>query len=292
MLLLSLVLVYNFVGKILGNKDLSDIACYKPDSCAVVSDETNMITLIKKEGTIFTVTENVVIDKEFEELDLEALASTQTGYYALGSHGNKRKSGAYAPGNHGLYYIGLDQNNKVSKVLKRNLDGLLESSSVFKDYFNRPLQQNGVNLEAMTLKDGVLYIGPRAPNLNGYIFIIKVAEANLGREVFAYALDSLYIGAGYGLREMVSLDKGFLLVAGNSLPEDAPGYRELPYVIYWWDGDLSRPNKKLRVIKNDSKKKLEGIEVLEQSDEKISVLLLYDGVENGAMEKMDLHLNY
>jgi hypothetical protein len=156
----------------------------------------------------------------------------------------------------------------------------------------QPLQRNGLNLEGLAFKDGRLFIGCRGPNLGGKTPILETdAAALFNSPQSAWAAPKVHLlplGNGQGVRDIAPLKEGFLIVAGCAGSEGSSEFR----VPEFYDGDLAftffvwKPGATPEVEKVGQipilKGKAEGLLVVEETDEHIKVLVLYDGSYNGA----------
>jgi len=89
--------------------------------------------------------------------------------------------------------------------------------------------------------------------------------------------------AGQGIRDMVAIDDGFLLLSGPV--SDAPG----TFRIWFWDGHDQMPGidreiqpaKMLGEISVREGAKAEGMTLLSQSAGQVDVLIVHDSMTNG-----------
>ncbi len=248
--------------------ELSDLACHTKEICAVVADEGNQITFLKKNSNHFQVLGSVVLDQEYSNLDLESLAAYKEGYYTAGSH-SVSKGKKYNEGYFGIYQIKYNEELSKVEVKKATLKSIYENDSYLKEYFKKNIQDNGVNIEALAYKDGELVVGHRTPNVNGKTYVLKIDASTLFSDRIRYYNQPLELGTkGYGIKEITALDKGFVvIVSGKNLGTDFS-------LLYYWDGDFSRLNRTLDFL--NGRKKIEGIEVLEQGYCYLKLFLLED----------------
>lgn len=92
---------------------------------------------------------------------------------------------------------------------------------------------------------------------------------------------------GDGIRELVKVKDGFLLIAGPS------GGERGGFLVYFWDGDDGVPDRGKRKSKlillgelpAAPGAKAEGMTVVEETDEHYEVIVVYDGVAGGLPER-------
>ena len=156
--------------------------------------------------------------------------------------------------------------------------------------------QQGVNIEGLAIRDGQLYFGFRGPVLNGVAKVLAVdADALFSSEPASTpgtTLISLALGQRRGIRDMVAVKTGFLLLAG---PDDSSTSQSVGWVVAWWDGKpgetatgvvqprllaaLDLSGVKLR--KCDKELKPEAMTVLEETPAAYRLLVLSDGMCDG-----------
>ena len=156
--------------------------------------------------------------------------------------------------------------------------------------------QQGVNIEGLAVRDGRLYFGFRGPVLNGVAKVLAVdADALFSSEATRdpkATMTSLALGQRRGIRDMVAVKTGFLLLAG---PDDSPASQNVGWTVSWWDGKagqgsasvvqpkllaaLDLSGVKLRPC--DKELKLEAMTVLEETPAAYKLLVLSDGLCDG-----------
>ncbi|MGH6639034.1 MAG: DUF3616 domain-containing protein, partial [Polaromonas sp.] len=164
--------------------------------------------------------------------------------------------------------------------------------------------QQGVNIEGLAVRDGRLYFGFRGPVLNGVAKVLAVdADALFGGEASRdpkAVMTSLALGQQRGIRDMIAVKTGFLLLAG---PDDSSSSQGLGWTVSWWDGKgaekiagetakgrtsvvqprllaaLDLSDVKLR--KCDKELKPEAMTLLEETPAAYKLLVLSDGMCDG-----------
>jgi hypothetical protein len=251
------------------------------------------------------------------ELDLEAIANDGNQVVFVGSHANKRNSGAVNPCAHLVAVADSQKLGSKTKISAQwaSLDELLNKQLPGK--LKKQLQCGGINIEGATVLDGMLMIGLRSPTRGGPTpgaYVISTPFAGLLKEDFSGArLHVLPTEAPFiGIRSMETVDDTVLLVTGdagvNKLDKDAK--RECstflnkedssrPFQLRAWrpgNGDEMEPSilatfpskwaqrapnkkkgKKPAARKKRNHAKVEGIAVLSSTASKVSLLVVYDG---------------
>ena len=156
--------------------------------------------------------------------------------------------------------------------------------------------QQGVNIEGLAVQGGNLYFGFRGPVVSdqaGTSRVAKVLAVNAealfaGGEPQAF-VTRIALGAHRGIRDMVAVKTGLLLLAG---PDDSAANKDVGWTVAWWDGKasgqivtpkvlaiLDLSGVKLRGC--DEELKPEAITVLEETPEAYKLLVLSDGMCDG-----------
>ena len=293
---------YSFQGNVLEERNLSAIACVSPTRCLVGADEGRKVQVaeLSRQGKSLKVLADVALLNSGKEIDIEAIAVEGDYYYITGSHGVAKKNGKIQENRYKIFQLKVDpasglpaagvepKTNIPIGLEVTSLSDILKADPVLRPYFQKPLQQNGLNIEGLAAKDGKLFVGFRSPNLGGNAYVMEIATDEIfsdkkGRN---YKLHSLLLGEGYGIRELVAADSCFLIIAGNSGSEPSDrfpkseNYREdRGYVIYSWDGKGSKVHR-IGPIENPPGK-AEAMTVLSESEQQMEVLILFDGADKG-----------
>jgi len=264
--------VWPVKGKLVGQQDekaedVSGIACASatgfPRSCLPIDDESQGAqVVIVKDGEIvageFVPLINDLHNNEPLELDGEGAAFAGGYFYIIGSHGHPRdkdkkldpvkdaaKIVASIKANSQLIRVRLDQatinrDGTLSSApeIKRSseLSKLLAAEVALKASVGKRLDENGLTIEGLAVREGRLYAGMRGPSLNGNeAAILSVA---LGAFFEGAAPDTklhvLGLGKGRGVRDLVTFENNFLILAGPAAETEGT------YSIYSWDGRIPR----------------------------------------------------
>jgi hypothetical protein len=231
------------------------------------------------------------------EIDIEGATSIGDTYYLTGSHGLSKNSGDYQDSRHYCFRftVNPESGRQAGEVEVSSMRSVFEKESILRPYYKRILQEHGVNIEGLASKDKVLFFGLRSPNIDGKAFVVEIEPEVLfdEKEEKAYKLHSLELGDGLGIREIVSIEQGFLMIAGNAGSEPGDNEEtdvktevqdwepELGFYLFFWDGRTYVQN--IGEIPRDKKEyKAEGMVVLEESEAKVEVLVVFDGPTGGS----------
>ncbi len=240
------------------------------------------------------------------ELDIEGIArfkDTYT-YYVGGSHSLKRQllepdapkeanlrsleEVILEPTRNHIFRVEMDPATRkpIKKGRSISLYHLIGTDPVLSRFQQIPSKENGVDIEGFAVKGkegDKLYLGFRGPILRDNYVPIMVVPFNAPEKYEMMYLDL----KGYGIRELVKVDKGFLIIAGPS------GSAKGAFYIYYWDGDDGIPDRgkrksKLRLLgelPTPDGARAEGMCLLREAKNHYEVLVVYDGVRNGLPEK-------
>ncbi|MEM7587446.1 MAG: DUF3616 domain-containing protein [Acidobacteriota bacterium] len=152
-------------------------------------------------------------------------------------------------------------------------------------FHNIPGKENGIDLEGLAAVGDALYLGFRSPLLrSGFAPILRLTFERPQETELSF----VDLG-GRGVRELVAVADGFLIVAGPS--NDAP----LSYLLYHWDGHDMIPGRRgdgdpalgrvllLGRIPTPPGAKAEGMTVLATTPEHYELLIAYDSAAGGGM---------
>lgn len=288
---IELVDHYSFRGDVLEDTNLSGIGCLSDKSCLIGADEGRAVQLaeLSRSAKTLKIVRTVPLLRSGKEIDIEAIAAEGDCYYIIGSHGISKKQGEQQENRFRIFRLKVNRETGVpAGVTTASLSQVLQSDAVLGKHFQMPLQQNGVNIEGLAVRDGRLFVGLRNPNVGGYAFVIELAA----EDVFAnkprpeYTLHKVRLGEGLGIREIVAAATGFLIIAGNAGSEPSEKYTEAEnyekdrdFSMVFWDGK-GPDTYRIGPIPS-TPDKAEAMTILEQSASQITVLILFDGPRQG-----------
>lgn len=294
---------FSIDGEMLWGNHLSGLATMESGFGIVVSDEGGKVQkfILDSAGHSLRIvgTENLMEKGNRPvEGDFEAAAYDKGKFYVIGSHGTARKSGVVQKSRHCLFCIEVDTNKHpqftdgsaagASKVIQTNVDNFIKGQKEIAWAVGKPLQLRGVNIEGLVVKDDKMFVGLRAPNIDGFCHVIETPVANVftDQDADLVRLHSLKVGAGYGIRELTKFQDGFLLILGNSTPEPSAKQKisedydaDRPFVLAFWQGEGAEILPLGTFI--DPPGKPEALAVLAERQDTFDILVIFDGVMNG-----------
>jgi hypothetical protein len=260
------------------------------------------------------------------ELDAEGVSFDGGYFYVVGSHGRARhdketdpkkdakkkaKEDAKAAASRQIFRIALPASEvdmetgeikgKADITPSSALAAILQEQEELKSFYDKPLDKNGMTIEGVAVRDKILYIGMRGPVLGSDSIVLSVAESAVfdGQKpkpaLHRLALGKDSSGGARGVRDLVRYRDGFLVLAG---PENDPEDEETPimrgdYSIYFWNGKDSLGRREdLDAFEKDGKKpsKPEALLPLDGDDQRVRVLLMFDGPVNGKPTPLEVNL--
>ena len=234
------------------------------------------------------------------ELDAEAAATDGRYLYVTGSHSAKRADCSSNPSSRHVFRLTLDpatgRGKPDSLTESDRLWDIMKTVPVLKDHVGERQclgsepSQRGINIEGLAVSGERLYFGFRGPVIDGEAWVLSVDSAALfGRANPAPQLSRLALGPNRGVRDLVAVKDGFLILAG---PDDGASTQALPWTLHFWDGKSSANLAASRLLATlgvsnvalracDSELKPEAITVLEDNADSLRVLVLSDGMCDG-----------
>lgn len=263
------------------------------DYLVVGADEGHKLHILRRTKTddAWKLQRTVALAKGDQEVDIEAISYGDGHLYVVGSHSRRRrlmKSDLSVRRNrerfhqvdrqasrNRLYRLKFNsKNGNTGKAEHIDLSKRLKKDPLLGVFRDIPAKENGIDIEGMAYVDGQLFLGFRGPVLReNYVPVMVLRFTHPKR----YALRLLRL-EGQGIRDMVTVDGGFLLVSGPV--NDAPG----PYQLWWWDGEDQVPGSDRRVVdvvplgevSTPGGAKAEGLALLGQTDTGADVMLVYE----------------
>jgi Protein of unknown function (DUF3616) len=276
------------------NKNISAIEVVG-DRLIVGSDEGKKIQILKHTCEGYVVERGISLSDD-KEIDIEGIACEGLIVYVVGSHSAKREQidadRTYEQNRNAIKSVLSD--SQRDQLFRLNLKGdteieqtslrsIIDRHNLLQLFSKIPSKENGVDIEGMAVRNGILYIGFRGPVLrDNWVPILKCKFATPIDQA-----DLVFINlGGRGIRDLTPVQEGFLILAGPL--GDGPG----SYQIYTWDGEDCLPGTRsfskmgqielLGEIPVYENAKAEGIALLKESPLDYEVIVVFDGVENGA----------
>jgi hypothetical protein len=291
-----------FTGDIKQPEDISAVAVFGDGEYLVIgTDEGVQIQVLKQSGDDTYKVEQTISLVDFEteeEIDIEGIAVEGKTVYVIGSHSRKRSKvkpdktqeknrerlaeNELEPLREGVYRLKLKSNGELdSKIKSTSLRRRIDLDPTLKVFAQIPSKENGVDLEGIAVDGNKLYAAFRGPVLrDGYVPILEFEFDK------PHKAETLYVNlGGRGIRDIVRVKKGFLLIGGPV--GDAP----VSYELYFWDGKDGvpgtdapgvKPLESLGQIPLPEGSKAEGITVLNEGDSDYEILIVFDSADKGA----------
>jgi len=242
---------------------------------------------------------------DFKDLDGEGVAYAAPYFYVVGSHGCGRSKGKFRLSSFILARVRVDRmgqpvdsagrplaRDKFAQAVETTyrVSDLLQRAGKAAAFFGKDLEsENGLNIEGVAVQGDTIWFGLRGPvrkNKTAYLVsgdIDDLFKAGNKRskakpEVVPIELD------GLGIRDLAPLpDKRLLVVAG------AAHGPEVPFKLFVVDpakgkvtsiGPLTAVTG--QVDRETKTGKAEGVTILDMTGDKAQIVILFDGLPNGA----------
>ena len=294
-----------FKGDIHKEEDISAIASFGR-FLVIGSDETKkkIQVLEKINDNSYKVSHDIELPvsegSDKEEFDVEGMElGKDNTLFVIGSHSLKRKKvdpeRTYKKNRERIETV--EPEDKRNRIIKLTLDsetgklngniesinikGTILQDKVLKIFTQIPSKENGIDIEGIAVDGNQLYLGFRGPvlRLNYVPVVVTKFDKPSDYEIHYVNLE------GNGIRDLTKVKDGFLIVAGPV----GDGFG--PYQLYFWDGSDGIPGKDkpkeaqitlLGEIPSPKGAKAEGITVMEETNSVYKVIIVYDGLPNGA----------
>jgi Protein of unknown function (DUF3616) len=279
------------------NKNISAIEVVG-DLLIVGADEGNKIKILQQKGEGYVVKHSISLsnDKDDKEIDIEGISCEDSIVYVVGSHSYKRKKiesdQSYEQNRKAIETVSSESQrdrlfrfnlNANSEIEQTSLRSIIESNEVLQLFSRIPSKENGIDIEGIAVYQGLLYVGFRGPVLRDNW--VPVLKCQFAKPIFQADLVFVNLG-GRGIRDLTHVSDGYLILAGPV--GDSSG----SYQVYFWDGEDCVPGNRtmgqvgqielLGEIPDYENAKAEGIALLKESPLDYEVIVVFDGVENGA----------
>ncbi|QDW39630.1 DUF3616 domain-containing protein [Bradyrhizobium sp. KBS0727] len=271
--------------------NISGAACFTFKTCVAVNDEKKYAQFFAINGTEIRPGKviRLIDDQASGNPDAEGAAYDNGFFYITGSHGRGRH---HPEKNDDLSYlvfrfaidtttgappfhisedkvVGVESSSRLREVIKDELP----------KFYDKPLDDNGANVEGIAVKDGRMYLGFRGPSVDGDAFLISVdAEAVFtAHKALDARLIPLKLGTDTGVRDLAAVSNGLLILSGPVNDQTVtPAVRLLNPATE----KLGQPTE-LAVA--DKTAKAETLLILkDEAGQPWRALVMFDGPENGA----------
>jgi hypothetical protein len=276
------------------SEDVSGITCIDRDKCIVLSDETLYVQSARySEGGPLSIQVNedpIYMTYTGKELDLEATSNDGRYFYVVGSHGLARKKQVKQASRYRFFRFELDSRGKIkrSSKIELSLYKILQSHSELTPYLDIKLQDNGLNIEGLACLGGSIFIGLRAPSIDGHAVVLEINKGEFVRysSNVHSKIHKLPLGMGKGIRDLAAYNEGLFILVGDAGPKDSVIFSSTKETSFaYWNTD----SKNVSWIPYNSVKtqsqifgnsKPEGIEVIKGA-ENDTLVVVSDSCDNG-----------
>ena len=291
--------------------DISGISCLAPKNgkrgCLLINDENRnaqfatletdqlmvgpTVTLIGKDPSPDTLgkkpkAKNMCDEKDgFKDLDGEGVAYAEPFFYVVGSHGCSRKSDKFRLSSFILARVGSDPAENVTTTYR--VSELLLLADKVAPFFGKDLETgNGLNIEGIAAIGDTLWVGLRAPVVDGNAYLVSGSISELFRADHDQPVTKARtVGIkleGRGVRDLAALPDGRLLVLAGA----AHG-PEVPFKLFLVDDKGAKELGTLEGVVQDvngekTVGKAEGLAVLDATGNRAKFVVVFDALVNGA----------
>ena len=267
----------------------------------ICQDEKTRLNVLKPDGEHYKLIATPKMLADFDndtEFDMEGVAADGDDLYVIGSHSLAREklkpTGNYADNRElmtkikdedrsrdAIFHFKLTDEAQIIDQDAERLFDEIKKDNILGNSLTIPSKENGVDIEGVAAKNGILYLGLRGPVLRDNWAIVMVGKFNFPD---GHELRFLNLG-GRGIRDLAAVDNGFLVLAGPV------GDGDSSYELYHWngkdclpgfegpDGEVTRVGE---ILPTDGGKP-EAIAVMSQTDEAWKLLVVQDGVNGGRL---------
>jgi hypothetical protein len=259
-------------------------------SCLIVNDQKNYAQFFSIDGTKLVPGPVVRLREGGDsDPDLEGAAYDRGFFYAVGSHGRSRYANKPNDTSYAVFRFPVGKNGKPKFAMSEDSAAGVQSSdrlrAAIRDardvgaFYDKPLGENGVNIEGIAVESGRIYLGFRGPSVDGRGFILAAdADVVFGKKKLRAAVHTLPLGATTGIRDLAAVRGGLLILSGPV--NDQP---VIPAVFLWNEktGALKKLGE-LAIPEAYRKHKAETLLVLrDEKGKPYRVLVMFDGPANG-----------
>ncbi|MCP9625791.1 DUF3616 domain-containing protein [Rhodopseudomonas palustris] len=277
--------------------NLSGAACAPTSppltSCLIVNDDKKYAQTFTIDGTTLRPARVVrLMPEDIDgDPDAEAAAYDDGYFYVTGSHGRPRHHPeAENPASYTLFRYPVDEHTRqpdfVSEEDVKGLEttgrlrGVLKTLPPTAGKYDKPLEEGGINIEGLAVRNGRIYFGLRGPSLDKRAFVISVdRDAIFTDDKPLHARSHhLKLGKHTGIRDLAKVRNGLLVLSG---PVNDQAVK--PAISLWGDDGELRKLAELDISSAGKGAKAETLLVLQDDDSgPLRVLVMFDGPENGS----------
>jgi hypothetical protein len=275
-------------------KNISGAACARTQrasgGCIAVNDTNRLVQLFAISGTRILPTALLrLLSEPFGSpggMDAEAAAFDNGFFYVIGSHGRGAEPEPPKDSSFLVFRFPVDPRGQPTfTVSDHTVAHEIQASNRLRDavkhavplspFAELPFNRNGTNIEGIVVKDGRMFLGFRAPSINGKTFLMSVdTEAVFATGDLQVKVDQLALGQGVGIRDLAPVETGILILAGPVADQPAAP------TLFHWDPNTGVLRQTAKMLE-PTNAKAETLLVLEENPEFLKLLVMFDGVVNG-----------
>ena len=278
------------------------------DFLVLGADEGHCLQILARDDALggWQLRQSVSLAAKDLEVDIEAITYGDGFLYVIGSHSSRRRrlldelsvkknrervlQVQRQKSRCRLYRIKFDvQTGEVGRPDRIDLSKRLRADPLLRRFYEIPAKENGIDIEGMAYHDGRLHLGFRGPVLrDNFVPVMRVDFDHPKR----YDLRFIRLD-GQGIRDMVALEHGFLLLSG------AVNDGSAPFRLWWWDGSDQIPGKDTMIapvilldeVSTPGGAKAEGIALIAEDGGQIDVVVVYETETTPQAVRMHIDLD-
>ncbi len=249
-----------------------------------------------------------VNEGRFNEFDGEGVAYAAPYFYVVGSHGCSRKGAEFRLSSFMLARIRVDGEGRPdgpdAVETTYRLSDYLANADRVGGFFGKSLdeEENGLNIEGLAVDGNRVLVGLRAPAFGDEAYLVAADLADLfapGHEPARVKpqVIPIELGKSMGIRDLASLPDGRLLVLAGPAQN-----QPLPYRLFLAEPGKPGKPKLLAELEpvqgapgeeddEPALAKAEALTVLSAGNGMLRVLVLFDGIEDGAPRELQVPLD-
>jgi hypothetical protein len=276
-------------------RNISGAACAPTSpalrACIAVNDEKKYAQFFAVDGSTIVPGRIIRLSREdaVGDPDAEGVAYDGGYFYITGSHGRSRGSDKPNEASYRLFRLKVDARTGLPEGAAKGADrvgveatdrlrALIAATRPIASFQNQPLAKGGLNIEGIAVRNGRMFVGFRGPSIDRQAFVLSLeADALFTGGATRARMHALPLGKNTGIRDLAAVDDGVLVLSGPVREE------KRPYAVWLWN---ERDNARLigviprgLIPKNA---KAETLLVLASDQRFWRVLVMFDGVDNGA----------
>ncbi|MEM7619427.1 MAG: DUF3616 domain-containing protein [Pseudomonadota bacterium] len=309
----------NFAKGKKAREGLSGAACAakggEKTGCVIVNDEKNYAQfftldqqnrIIKPGKTIRLLPKKDKNGQVFQEMDAEAASYDNGFFYVTGSHGKSRKKCQTEDARYTILRFPVKQNSGKPTFRKygRSVSEQIEHSQKLRDIIRKAkhvggvyadkkcLNEGGTNIEGLAVVKGEMFLGFRAPSVEGQAVIMQLpVSAVFDGKTAVPQMHLLKLGPRVGIRDIAKVSGGLLIVGGATVKTDE---QDITPSLYFWNLE-SKKLTKLAELPRSQGAKIETLLVLQDtktaSKIKYKILVFYESTANGDPVEFEISRN-